>query len=115
MSGLKESARATEVITTLLIIVLLLGALGFRSIRRTFAAHPSPEVCQALLDRYVEHIVYVHNPKPSASELDARKAEARALASKDKAFAGCPTYLTSEEADCAMRSFTADEFERCLP
>ena len=115
MSGLKERSSASEVITTLLIIGLLLGTLGFRSIRRTFAAHPSAEVCQNLLDRYVEHVVHASNPKPSIAEIEAGKIAARARAAKDEAFARCPTYLTQEEADCALRSFTADEFERCLP
>ena len=115
MSGLSTRASRSEVVTTLLIIGGLLGFLGVRSIRRTLAEHPSREVCQAMLDRYVEHVVYANETKPTAAELASRKAQARALAAEDKAFARCPTYLTSEEADCAMRSNTADEFERCLP
>lgn len=68
-----------------------------------------------MLDRYVEHVVHANDPKPTATDLGTRKAQARALAAGDQAFARCPTHLTREEADCAMRSGNADEFERCLP
>jgi hypothetical protein len=68
-----------------------------------------------MLDRYVEHVIYAGDPKPTATELGARKSQARALAAEDQVFARCPTHLTREEADCAMRSVNADEFERCLP
>lgn len=114
MPGLNEPSSRGEVVTTLLIIGLFLGLLAAGSIRRTFAEHPSPEVCQALLDRYVEHVVQASNPKPSAADLSARKVQARTLAAEDQSFARCPTHLTREEADCALRSVNADEFERCL-
>ncbi len=115
MSRLNERATRVEVVTTLAIIGLFLSILAVRSIRRTLAEHPSHEVCQAMLDRYVEHVIHAGDPKPTATDLGARKAQARALAAQDQAFARCPTHLTREEADCAMRSVNADEFERCLP
>lgn len=115
MSRLTERSSRAEVVSTLLIIGGLLGIFMVRSIRRTLAEHPSPEVCQAMLDRYVEHIVHANDPKPSAAEISARKAQARALAAENQTFARCPTHLTRDEVDCAMRAFTADEFERCLP
>jgi hypothetical protein len=115
VSRLNEHVTRTEVMTTLAIIGVFLGILAVRSIRRTLAEHPTPEVCQAMLDRYVEHIIHANDPKPKASDLGTRKAQARALAAQDRAFARCPTHLTREEADCAMRSVNADEFERCLP
>jgi hypothetical protein len=59
--------------------------------------------------------VQANDSKPSAAAISARKAQARALAVEDQSFARCPTHLTREEADCAMRSVNADEFERCLP
>jgi hypothetical protein len=112
---LSERATRVEVVTTLAILGVFFGVLAVRSIRRTVAEHPSSEVCQDMLERYVEHVVHASDPKPSASELGARKAQARMLAAQDQAFARCPTHLTREEADCAMRSVNADEFERCLP
>ncbi len=115
MYRLNERATRVEVVTTLAIIGVLLGIFAVRSIRRTLAEHPSVEVCQAMLDRYVEHVVHANDAKPTASDLGARKAQARVLAARDQAFAHCPTHLTREEADCAMRSGNADEFERCLP
>lgn len=115
MSGLSTRVSRSEVLTTLVILGGVLGLLGVRSIRRTLAEHPSREVCQAMLDRYVEHVVHAHDSKPTPTELATRKAQARALAAGDQAFARCPTHITREEADCAMRANTADEFERCLP
>lgn len=115
MPRLIERASRAEVVTTLVIIGVLLGILGVRSVRRTLAEHPSREDCDAMLERYVEHVVHAHDPKPTAAELVARKAQARAIAAEDQAFARCPTHLTREEADCAMRAPNADEFERCLP
>lgn len=110
-----KPATRIEVVTTLLIVGGFIGLLGVRSLRRTLAEHPSKEVCQAMLDRYVEHIVYAIEPKPKAAELNSFKAQARALAAEDQAFARCPTYMTRDEADCALKANTADEFERCLP
>lgn len=104
-----------EVVATLLIVGGFIGLLGVRSIRRTLAEHPSKEVCQAMLDRYVEHIVYAIEPKPKAAELNRFKAQAREHAAEDQAFVRCPTYMTRDEADCALKANTADEFERCLP
>jgi len=115
LSRLTERSSRVEVVSTLIILGVFMGIFVVRSIRRTLSEHPSSEVCQAMLDRYVEHIVYANDPKPSAAEISARKAQARALAAENQAFARCPTYLTRDEADCAMRAFTADEFERCLP
>ena len=115
MSGLTERPRRAEVVTTLLIIGVLLGILGVRSLQRKFADHPSSEDCRVLLDRYVEHVVHAIDPKPTSSELSTRKLQARALAAEDPSFARCPTFLTRQEADCALRAVNADEFERCLP
>lgn len=115
MPRLNEPASRIEVVATLLIVGGFVGLLGVRSIRRTLAEHPSKEVCQAMLDRYVEHIVYAVDPKPTAADLNSRKAQARALAAEDQAFARCPTHLTRDEADCALKANNADEFERCLP
>lgn len=110
-----KPATRIEVVATLLIVGGFIGLLGVRSIRRTLAEHPSKEVCQAMLDRYVEHIVYAIEPKPKAAELNRFKAQAREHAAEDQAFARCPTYMTRDEADCALKANTADEFERCLP
>ena len=115
MSRLIETATRAEVVATLVIVLLVVGFVASKPLRRSLAAHPSQDACAALLDRYVEHVVRAIDEKPQASELLARKAQARTLASTDPKFARCPTYLTVDEAECAMRAGNADEFERCLP
>jgi hypothetical protein len=112
---LSEPVTRLEIVATLLIVGGFVGLLGVRSIRRTLAEHPSKEVCQAMLDRYVEHLVHAIDPTPSASDLNNRKAQARAMAAEDQTFARCPTHLTRDEANCALKANNADEFERCLP
>ncbi len=109
------TATRAEVVMTLVIVVLAVGFVLSKPIRRSFSDHPSAETCAALLDRYVEHIVRAIDPKPPALELTSRKTQARMIASGDPKFARCPLYLTQDEAACAMRSGNADEFERCLP
>lgn len=112
-----SSPRATrsELFATLgLVGAAVVFVLG-RPVVRSFSDHPSSELCEAMLERYVEHVVYAIDPKPNASELAAKKAQARALAAEDQAFARCPTYLTRAEAECAMHANNADELERCLP
>lgn len=115
MSRLSEHATRAEVVATLLIVLSAVGFVLSKPIRRSLAAHPSSDTCAALLDRYVEHVVHAINDKPPASDLTSRKAQARTIASTDPKFARCPTYLTVDEAECAMRANNADEFERCLP
>jgi len=112
---LKSPVTRGEVGTTLALVVLFVGLVVSRPIVRKFSTHPSSEVCAELLDRYVEHVVHAAEGKPLPSELAARKAQARNLASEDRSFAECPKYLTRAEAECAMRAGNADEFERCLP
>ncbi|MDI1477491.1 hypothetical protein [Polyangium sp. y55x31] len=115
MPRLSTPATRAEVVATLLIVLSVVGFVLSKPIRRSLASHPSPDTCAALLDRYVEHIIHAITDKPPASELASRKAQARTIASTDPKFARCPTYLTVDEADCAMRANNADEFERCLP
>ncbi|MRG95236.1 hypothetical protein [Polyangium spumosum] len=112
---MSSTASRVEVVTTLVIVLLVVGFVASKPLRRALAAHPSPETCAALLDRYVEHVVHAIDAKPPAAELAARKAQARSIAGGDRKFARCPTYLTADEAECAMRAGNADEFERCLP
>ncbi|HVK71491.1 MAG TPA: hypothetical protein VM694_43860 [Polyangium sp.] len=115
MSRLSSPASRAEVVATIGIVLLVVGFVVSKPVRRSFSAHPSQDTCTALLDRYVEHIVHAIDEKPPASEIVTRKAQARTLASTDPKFASCPTYLTVDEAECAMRANNADEFERCLP
>jgi len=109
-----------EIAATLIIVGLAVGFVTWRAVAHRFADHPSAEECAALLDRYVEHRVWqfgAHDEqhRPSARELARSRDEVRARAARDPEFALCAQRITRDEADCAMRAGSADEFERCLP
>jgi len=112
---LNPKATRYELFATLLLIGLALMFVVSRPIIRRFSSHPSGQTCEALLDRYVEHVVHAIEPKPLPGELSLRRTEARALAAEAKTFASCSSYLTLAEVDCAMGAPNADELERCLP
>ncbi len=110
----RKVSRA-EIVTTIVLVALFVGFVVTKPLRRRLADHPSPDVCAELLEKYVEHVVTAIEPKPLAGELALRKTQARNLAAEDPSFSRCPSFLTREEAECAMRAGNADEFERCLP
>ena len=115
-AGRGRATRA-EVIATLSLLALAVAIVAGRAVLRRTAAHPTRDECDALLDRYVEHLVAAEGgPLPVPPQVLAdRRARARAKAAADPEFARCPTALTREEATCALRANGADEFERCLP
>lgn len=108
-------ATRAEVVATLAIVGVTGLAVLVPMIARRLAPHPSTEECEALLDRYVEHVTYAVDPKPAASALAERRSLARAAASERAAFSRCMSDLTRAEVDCAMKADSADTFERCLP
>ena len=110
----EKRARADVLATLAIITATGLAVFGPTVVRR-LSAHPSKEQCEALLDRYEEHVAYAVDPKPSASALAERRALARAAATGRTAFSRCVSDLTLDEAECAMKANGADEFERCLP
>lgn len=111
----RHKVTRAEVITTLLLVALFVGFVLTKPLRRRLSEHPSPDVCAELLEKYVEHVVTAIEPKPLAGDLAMRKTQARNLAAEDPSFGRCSSFLTREEAECAMRANNADEFERCLP
>lgn len=113
MSG--PPATRVDVLATLAIVGVVGLAVLIPMIARRLGPHPSPAACEALLDRYVEHVAHAVDPKPSASALEERRALARAAAPSRAAFSTCITDLTEAEVDCAMKADSADSFERCLP
>jgi methylthioribose-1-phosphate isomerase len=70
--------------------------------------------CDRLLDRYTEMLARADNARPTATELDKARGQARALAAHDADFQACPAELSREQMDCALASFNPDEIERCL-
>lgn len=108
-------ATRYELFATVILVGIGLLFVAGRPLVRRLSAHPSPEACEALLERYVEHVVHAIEPKPLAGELSLRKTEARAIAAENHAFASCSSFLTLAEVECAMRAGNADELERCLP
>lgn len=119
MPRLKRPGRATraEVLGTVAIVVVLVGLVAARGVARRLGPHPTRAECDALLDRYVEHLVAAEGGRlPTPPDvLEERRARARAKAAADPEFARCPIALTRDEATCALHANGADEFERCLP
>jgi hypothetical protein len=109
-----KGAAAADVAATLAILALVIGAALAPPVLRRLAARPSPEACQALVERYVELVARAADPSPAPSVIAERKALARAAAG-DRGFARCEAELTREEVACALRVGSADEIERCLP
>lgn len=108
-------ATRTDVLATLAIIGATAIAVGGPMLARRLSAHPTPEQCAELLERYAEHVAHAVDPKPSASALAERRALARAAASERASLSRCVSDLTLSEVECAMRAGGADELERCLP
>lgn len=75
---------------------------------------PTPAECRALLDRYTEKLVSSDRPDVSPGELEKLKANARALAARDPAFAECPSKVSRSAYECAMKADTVDRMEVCL-
>lgn len=117
MSGIEKAhpaARADVLATVAILLAFSLVVLAFVFYRR-FSAHPTPEQCEALLERYITHVAHAVDPKPQASALAERRKLARAAADKHGAFAACAEELTMDEHTCGMQAQSADELERCLP
>ncbi len=110
-----EPATRADVLATLAIVGVTALAVLLPVIARRLGPHPTAADCEALLDRYVEHVAYAVDPKPAPSALAERRALARAAASSRAAFSRCVSELTRSEVDCAMKAESADSFERCLP
>lgn len=115
MSPPRAPATRADVLATLAIVGVVALAVLIPMLARKLAPHPSSAECEALLDRYVEHVAHAVDPKPAASALEERRALARAAAPSRAAFSRCVTDLTRWEVDCAMKAESADSFERCLP
>lgn len=107
--------RRADLLASIGIVAIIVGVAIAEPIRRRFAAHPSKAECEAMLDRYVEHLAAAEGLAKSDASLAARRALARSGAARHPEFARCPEALTLEESRCALRASNADEFERCLP
>lgn len=72
--------------------------------------------CDAMLDRYLEHLVEKRRPETGAGEVERLKNEARALAHEDPTFEfdSCPAKISRSQYECAMSAPTVDDIERCL-
>jgi len=103
-----------EALATLALVTLLVGAVVIAHYADHIQADATPDQCDALLDRYVEHRARAVEPKIAASAIASQQLEARDVASKWEDFADCPDRLTRVQVECAMQSNNADEFERCV-
>ncbi len=70
--------------------------------------------CRELLDHYTELLIRSDRPKTTAAEEDKLKAETRAKASRDPAFATCSSDVSRRQYECAMAASDVDSMERCL-
>jgi hypothetical protein len=111
----RAKATRADVLATLAIVGVTALAVLVPMIARELGPRPTPADCEALLDRYVEHVAYAIDPKPASSTLIERRALAHAAASSRAAFSRCQSDLTRSEVECAMKADSADSFERCLP
>lgn len=111
--GTRERA-VSDVLATLAIVAVVIGAALAPRVYRRLAAHPSQTECAALLDHYVELVARAAQPEPAASAIAERRAAARA-ASATQGFSRCEDDLTRDEVTCALGAGNADDLERCLP
>jgi len=70
--------------------------------------------CWELLDLYTEKVIDQARPKTDARERAKLKALSRERAQQDPEFLDCPKRVSRTQVDCARKSVTADEIERCL-
>jgi len=99
------AARRREVIATLAIVGGLAWVPVVRAVLRRLSAHPTPERCAAMLDRYAEQEARSRARMPLESHvaLDAPDVER------------CRRELTDAEVECALGAAYVDAIERCLP
>lgn len=86
-------------------IVLALGACKRKA---------SPEECDKLLDRYATLVVKEKHPDAGAAVIDAEQQRERDEAKRDEAFRNCPSEVSREELDCAMKATTTEAILKCL-
>lgn len=103
-----------EVVATLSLVALLVGAVVTAHYADRIMADATPEQCAALLDRYVAHRARAVQPEIGDSAIASQQRQARDRVKGWKAYADCPDRLTRSQVECAMQSNNADEFERCL-
>lgn len=103
--------QLAEGLAALAVVLTCAGTVAGRVIARRLGPHPTAAECEALLERYVFHLAKAREEAPRRAEVEAWKR--RALARSD--LRECTSSLTRPEAECALASTYADEFERCLP
>lgn len=104
--------RFEALATGVVVLVAAALALGPRAIAAV-GPHATRAECDALLDRYVEHLAFVDGEKRRAI-VEERRSAARRLAVDDLDFQRCPDVVTQAQAACARDAPDADAFERCL-
>jgi hypothetical protein len=74
----------------------------------------SQDQCDAIVSRYAELVVRESKPDAGPEEIKNEQAREQAAAKSDDAFRNCTSQIEPADYDCAMKSKTADELEKCL-
>ena len=113
MPGL-NAARRDRLVTLIIVGALAAIAVG-RPLGRRLAAHPSPERCRELLDRYTNLVAEQAAPPEAFAKGEKHPPPPKPVAENDPEIARCARTLTLAEADCAAQATNPDAFERCVP
>jgi hypothetical protein len=101
-------------LAALVIIASVVGVVGGRRLMRWLEPRPTEEQCAALVDRYLEHASRARDP--SIADEDIAEARLRGRDGEDRHAdrRASQSELTALQVECALRSATVDELERCL-
>jgi hypothetical protein len=74
----------------------------------------SPAECEVLLDRFATLVVKEKHPDAGAPLVESEQRRERDEAKHDEAFRNCPSEVSREELDCAMKAPTTEAMLKCL-
>ncbi len=96
------------------VIAAVLAAALAKPLWQRFAARPTPEACDALLDRYLEHASRQHVPDADDDDIDRALASSREGPERERDLIACQRELTAEQVTCGLQAPNVDELERCV-
>jgi hypothetical protein len=106
-----RARRRADLLATFAIVGALAAIVIGKAALRRLGPHPSEGQCEALLERYAEHVRRAADPEAPPAAASSRGAPEPARRGK---LARCTELLAPEEMTCAMSARGADEIERCI-